>query len=50
MIIKESVTTLQALVLCGITFAWGLRIGNKNAENLSCCMMIILGIIAFAIA
>jgi hypothetical protein len=47
--IKESVTSLQAIVMCGITFFWGLRIGNKKAENLSCCMMIILGIIAMAI-
>ena len=48
--IKESLTTLQALVLAGITFAWGLRIGNKKYRNFSACMMIILGIIAFAIA
>lgn len=48
--IKESITTLQALVVAGITFAWGLRIGNKKYENFSTWTMIILGIIAFAIA
>lgn len=47
--IKENVTTLQAVIMSGITFAWGLRIGNKKAENFATCMMIILGIIAMAI-
>ncbi len=50
MMIKESITTLQAVVACGITFAWGLRIGNKDAENFSSCMMIILAIIGMAIS
>lgn len=27
---KESLTIIQALVVCGITFSWGLQIGEKN--------------------
>ena len=48
--IRESVTSIQALLLCGITFAWGLRIGNEKVESFASIMMIICSVVLMALA
>ena len=48
--IRESVTAIQALLIGGITFSWGLVIGNKKAEGLASGLMIICSIFLMATA
>lgn len=45
---RESVTTIQCLIVCGITFNWGLSAGNRSARTFASVMMIILSIMLFA--
>lgn len=45
---RESVTSIQALIICGITFSWGLSAGNKSARPFASTMMIIFSILLLA--
>lgn len=47
---KESVTTLQALLLCVITFGFGSMIGNKKAETVASVMIIIFTVLLMSIS
>ena len=46
---RESITTVQALLLCGITFSWGLSAGNKDKRPFANCLMFICSIMLWVV-